>query len=108
MTFLGQGEMKGNSLSTKILMSFFIFTCLILIATYTANLASFLISKDNKLPYNTVDELIYGGYKIAIVNGSTTSSLFVDPKYKDQIKYVSTNFEGYNSVINKEVEGFIS
>ncbi|XP_059218523.1 glutamate receptor ionotropic, kainate 2 isoform X1 [Stomoxys calcitrans] len=114
-TLLQQGsELAPKGFSTRAAASFWYFFTLILVSSYTANLAAFLTIESLSTPIENVEDLAAnkGGVNYGAKLGGSTSTFFKDAKFPTYQKMnefmqshpeymTSTNAEGVNRVENE-------
>ncbi|XP_058983025.1 glutamate receptor ionotropic, kainate 2 isoform X2 [Musca domestica] len=119
-TLLQQGsELAAKGFSTRAVASFWSFFTLILVSSYTANLAAFLTIESLSTPIENVEDLAAnkGGVNYGAKLGGSTSTFFKDAKYPTYQKMnefmtshpeymTSTNAEGVERV-EKENYAFL-
>ncbi|XP_078384348.1 glutamate receptor 4-like isoform X2 [Oculina patagonica] len=71
-----------RSLSGRILAGCYWFCVLILVSTYTANLAAFLTVKNAEQPINNLEDIVDSSYQIAALESSSTYEFFKTSQYE--------------------------
>ncbi len=72
------------SLSTlgRILTGSYWFCVLILVSTYTANLAAFLTVKNAEQPIRNLEDIVDSSYQVAVLESSSSSEFFKTSQYE--------------------------
>ncbi|XP_078376095.1 glutamate receptor 4-like isoform X2 [Oculina patagonica] len=82
-SMLQQGaENTPKSLSGRILTGSYWFCVLILVSTYTANLAAFLTVKNAETPIRNLEDLVDSSYQIAVLESSSSYEFFKTSQYE--------------------------
>jgi hypothetical protein len=110
--FLGKGGQTSFSFSNRILHAFFIFMCLILVETYTANLTSNLLANNQNVLLKGIDDLRTNSKRFVVVNNSFTNYFF---KYNTDyslmsplMEVVNTNNLAIQYLLDGTVDAFVS
>jgi hypothetical protein len=89
----------------------FSFFALIIITTYTANLAAFLTTAAIRTPIGSLDDLRHCGCRFGVRNGTATSQLFRDSPiyipFLPQLVLFNTTQDGVDALQNKTLESFV-
>ncbi|KAL9962068.1 hypothetical protein ACROYT_G031137 [Oculina patagonica] len=93
-----------RSLSGRILAGCYWFCILIMVSTYTANLAAFFTVKNVVNPVNNLEDVAKSSYQVALVDSSSTYELFRTSQYETH-KKVWNRVKEKNSVVKDTAEG---
>jgi len=110
MTITGQDGNPGRSCSLRIMLLVFFYFTMILLSTYTANLAAFLTLKTAKPLAANVEQLRQAGRDFVVVANSAPASFFNQDAYaamKVNMKLASSITEAINMVKNDSVYAFV-
>ena len=88
----------------RLLTGCFWFAILIWNATYTANLASFLVLKGTSLPVNSLDDAYTKGYDVGVIRSSAISQVLNMTKTALHNK-IWTGINNKNSFVGNHLEG---
>ncbi|XP_022787790.1 glutamate receptor 4-like isoform X1 [Stylophora pistillata] len=107
-----------KSSSGRILSGCYWFCILIMISTYTANLAAFLAVKDNDNPINNLEDIVSSSYQVAVIESGSTYEAFRTSQYGTHKKiwkrmvaagsFVQSTAEGIQMVRERDQFVFIS
>lgn len=102
LAFMGDNSYDPKFAANRILLVSMSFLSLILVAAYTANLASFLVNKNSKQSIDTFDNVIGYKYGVCVYKGSY-NTVSIQQKYP-QAKYVEKEsaLELYQGLIKNE------
>ena len=102
----------------RILTGCYWFCILIMISTYTANLAAFLVVKDNDNPINNLEDIVRSTYQVAVIESGSTYEAFRTSQYVTHEKiwnrmvtagsFVQSTAEGIQMVRDRDQFVFIS
>ncbi|XP_012539056.1 glutamate receptor ionotropic, kainate 2 [Monomorium pharaonis] len=106
-------EIAPIGISTRMIASCWWFFCLIIVSSYTANLAAFLTVETITKPFNNVEELAQSKIKYGAKDGGSTLAFFRDSNhstYKNMYEYMTKNKDllvkdnkiGLNKAINED------
>lgn len=89
-----------------------------MISTYTANLAAFLVVKDNDNPINNLEDIVRSTYQVAVIESGSTYEAFRTSQYVTHEKiwnrmvtagsFVQSTAEGIQMVRDRDQFVFIS
>ncbi|KAK4881573.1 hypothetical protein RN001_004892 [Aquatica leii] len=82
-----------RGLSTRVLSSFWSFFILIMISTYTANMAAFLTAEKEEWPFTNIDELVSRSQKLGINYGAVKSGATYKLFKETEDKVLKTAYE---------------
>nr|XP_058964192.1 glutamate receptor 2-like [Pocillopora verrucosa] len=112
------GDNTPKSSSGRILTGCYWFCILIMISTYTANLAAFLVVKDNDNPINNLEDIVRSTYQVAVIESGSTYEAFRTSQYVTHEKiwnrmvtagsFVQSTAEGIQMVRDRDQFVFIS
>ncbi|XP_078382294.1 glutamate receptor ionotropic, kainate 2-like [Oculina patagonica] len=104
-SILQQGaDNTPRSLSGRILTGSYWFCILILVSTYTANLAAFLTVKNAQHPIRNLEDIVDSPYKVAVVESSSQYELFKTSQYEPYRK-IWHKIQKENTIVKNTSEG---
>ncbi|XP_078377925.1 glutamate receptor ionotropic, kainate 3-like [Oculina patagonica] len=104
-SMLQQGtDNTPKSLSGRILTGSYWFCVLILVSTYTANLAAFLTVKNAETPIRNLEDLVDSSYQIAVLESSSSYEFFKTSQY-EPYKKIWHKIQTENTIVKSTSQG---
>ncbi|KAL9962086.1 hypothetical protein ACROYT_G031156 [Oculina patagonica] len=104
-SMLQQGaDNSPRNLSGRILTGSYWFCVLILVSTYTANLAAFLTVKNAEQPIRNLEDIVDSSYQVAVVESSSTYEFFKTSQY-ETYKKIWHRIQAGNTMVESTSQG---
>jgi len=104
LAFTGEVTYDPKSTPNRILIISIAFLCMILIAAYTANLASFLVNENKDMPIERFNDVISNDHRICVWKGAADVVAlqfeYTEGRYVEKL----SELEIYQGLANKECE----
>eukprot|EP01080_Neovahlkampfia_damariscottae_P008689 gene8689-636_t len=98
--FVGQAGDPGRNFATKILtIGYFLFS-LIVVSTYTANLAAFLTTSGTSKSLQTLSDIRTNRYKFGIVDNSSISNYFENNDEISDLLDLAVRYDNFTTMVN--------
>ncbi|XP_021964381.1 glutamate receptor ionotropic, kainate 2 isoform X1 [Folsomia candida] len=103
--FRQKPNIYAKATSTRMIAGIWWFFTLIMVSSYTANLASFLIVQDLEDTIKSLDDLPkQNKVKYGCVGGGSTAAFFKNSEFTTQ-KQIAENMDKFNTFVNSNFEG---